>query len=188
MSTIPYAHLRILEFDLQTDIESMERAGANNMSSPGHMSQGLRVCAVCRGENANIGETFHRWPGTYCLPANVIHITHGLSDPQLPVTIDLTAEEDLPISAWRLHFLTAHTVTMTDHFLFLQGDHVLGTDDKVYSDMPGQNEANLFIVFQANVPEIPWIPRRHKMAPQLMEIKYCRDCKVLLENKTYRAE
>ena len=60
-------------------IEDLEKeSGANNMVSPGHVSEGARVCALCRGKDANIGMTCHRAPGTYRLPATVINVTHCL--------------------------------------------------------------------------------------------------------------
>ena len=68
-----------LELDLQMKIEDLEKeSGANNMVSPGHVSEGARVCALCRGKDANIGMTCHRAPGTYRLPATVINVTHCL--------------------------------------------------------------------------------------------------------------
>ena len=60
-------------------IEDLEKeSGANNMVSPGHVSEGARVYALCRGKDANIGMTCHRAPGTYRLPATVINVTHCL--------------------------------------------------------------------------------------------------------------
>ena len=54
-------------------IEDLEKeSGANNMVSPGHVSEGARVCALC------LGMTCHRAPGTYRLPATVINVTHCL--------------------------------------------------------------------------------------------------------------
>ena len=65
--------------NLQMKIEDLEKeSGANNMVSPGHVSEGARVRALCRGKDANIGMTCHRAPGTYCLPASVINVTHCL--------------------------------------------------------------------------------------------------------------
>ena len=60
-------------------IEDLENeSGANNVVSPGHVSEGARVCALCRGKDANIGMACHRAPGTYRLPATVINVTHCL--------------------------------------------------------------------------------------------------------------
>ena len=71
--------VKILELDLQMKIEDLEKeSGANNMVSPGHVSEGARVCALCRGKDTNIGMTCHRAPGTYRLPATVINVTHCL--------------------------------------------------------------------------------------------------------------
>ena len=76
-SAVPW--VKILELDLQMKIEDLEKeSGANNMVSPGHVSEGARVCALCRGKDANIGMTCHRAPGTYRLPATVINVTHCL--------------------------------------------------------------------------------------------------------------
>ena len=184
--------VRFLDLELQMKIENLEKTGANNMTSPGHMSEGVRVCALCRGNKANRGMTCHRAPGTYRMPATEINVCHGLSNTQTIAVIKLDESEKPPIAIRNLRPRILRILepeageVRKQHFTVVQGNVVLGLYDKVYSDKVDDNIATLSLVYQANES---LLVKTHsgdlRLAPEFMEIKVCEECLPELDKYTY---
>jgi len=182
-----YPSIRIMEQELQMKIERLEQeSGSNDTMRPGHVRDGYRVCALCRGPDANNGMTCHRAPGTYRLPATLIEVKNGITGEELCVIIPKSTDR-LPISVSKLkqRILKVRDDLIKQNFRMFQKTTALALNDEVYADenIRGQSTANISLIYQEKESLV--YNKERNLPPELMEIKVCNACMPDLNRLTY---